>query len=78
LYLAYLLTVILVPRLQVQIISSRLPRPVNQDNVISAVHSQQLNCVARLGDWLVLNLLFSNLDKWTNGQIVERINQVLS
>jgi hypothetical protein len=76
LYLAYLLTVILVPRLQVQIISSRLPRPVNQDNVISAVHSQQLNCVARMGDWLVLNLLFSNLDKWTNDQIIERINKV--
>jgi hypothetical protein len=78
LYLAYLLTVILVPSLQIKIISSKLPRPANKDNVSFAVHSKKLNGVERLGDWLVLNMLFSNLDKWTNGQIVERMNQVLA
>ena len=77
-YSVYLLMVIIMPSFRLHIISDRIVRPVRKEFVASAVHSSKFNQIRQLGDWLVLDILFSNLDQWTNAEIIERIKNIPS
>ena len=76
LYMMYLLAIILGENFRIQIISSKLSRPrPSKECVVAAVYQGEHNWIERLGDWLFLNMLFSNLDQWTNSQILKRLNE---
>ena len=75
-YMVYLLAVIFLPNYRVQTILSKVAVPVRLAWVEAAVLTAKLNPLRQLGDWLVLNMIMSNLDLWTNGEVIQRIESL--
>ena len=75
LFLVYLIVISLLPPCRVKITTSRVLMPVLNSDIVFAVHSEKLNWFQNLGDWIILDFLFQNLDKSTNAEIIRRIKR---
>ena len=72
-YIAFLLFVAMCPFIRVDILKSRLFAPVTRRVIVSAISSEKTSWLQELGDWLVLDMVFWNLDSTTNSEILKYI-----
>ena len=61
------------PFIRVDILKSRLFAPVTRRVIVSAISSEKMSWLQELGDWLVLDMVFWNLDSTTNSEILKYI-----
>lgn len=74
-YNIFLVLVALCPYIRVAILKSRFFVPVKHEDIVSAIQRENMSWLQELGDWLVLDMVFWNLDKWTNREILRHINR---